>query len=53
MERDRGAQRANSFNHCCYARVREWFGRSGKVAAFNCDFIGTTDLPKQYGSFRI
>jgi hypothetical protein len=22
MERDRGAQRVNSFNHCCYARVR-------------------------------
>jgi hypothetical protein len=22
MERDRGAQRVNSFNHCCYARAR-------------------------------
>jgi hypothetical protein len=22
MERDRGAQRINSFNHCCYARAR-------------------------------
>jgi uncharacterized protein (TIGR02246 family) len=30
MERDRGAQRVNSFNHCCYARAREaWFGRNG------------------------
>ena len=24
-----------------------------EVTAFNCDFIGTTDLPKQYGSFRL
>ena len=23
------------------------------VTAFNCDFIGTTDLPKKYGSFRL
>jgi hypothetical protein len=22
MERDRGAQRVNNFNHCCYARAR-------------------------------
>ena len=29
------------------------FGRSGEMAAFNCDFIGTTDLPKQYGPFRL
>jgi len=24
-----------------------------EVTAFNCDFIGTTDLPKRYGSFRL
>jgi hypothetical protein len=29
MERDRGAQRANSFNHCCYARARACVGPGG------------------------
>ena len=24
-----------------------------EVTGFNCDFIGTTDLPKKYGSFRL
>jgi hypothetical protein len=24
-----------------------------EVTAFNCNFIGTTELPKQYGSFRL